>query len=131
MHCISGTVRSNILFGQPYDRERYRQVVKKCALERDFSLLPNGDRTIVGERGASLSGGQKARIGLARACYRKAAIYLLGMKRRINKYWNFSGLKNTMLVRHGVPGYSDTKHINVSVASIPSNSHNFVFAIHF
>lgn len=74
---FTGTVRTNILFGQPYDRERYRLVVKKCALERDFSLLPNGDRTIVGERGASLSGGQKARIGLARACYRKASIYLL------------------------------------------------------
>lgn len=53
---FTGTVRSNILFGQVYDRERYRTVVKKCALERDFSLLPNGDRTIVGERGASLSG---------------------------------------------------------------------------
>lgn len=74
---FTGTVRSNILFGQMYDRERYRQVVRKCALERDFALLPHGDRTVVGERGASLSGGQKARIGLARACYRKAAVYLL------------------------------------------------------
>lgn len=74
---FTGTVRSNILFGEEYDRERYRRVIKKCALERDLSLLPNGDQTIVGERGASLSGGQKARIGLARACYREAAIYLL------------------------------------------------------
>lgn len=65
------------MFGQPYDRERYRQVVRKCALERDFALLPHGDRTICGERGASLSGGQRARVGLARACYRKASIYLL------------------------------------------------------
>lgn len=74
---FSGTVRTNILFGQEMNRERYRQVVKKCALERDFALLPNGDKTIVGERGQSLSGGQKARISLARACYRNAAIYLL------------------------------------------------------
>lgn len=74
---FTGTVRQNILFGLPMDKSRYRQVVKKCALERDFELLPYGDKTIVGERGASLSGGQKARIALARAVYRKADIYLL------------------------------------------------------
>lgn len=74
---FSGSVRTNILFGQEMNRERYRLVIKKCALERDFALLPNGDKTIVGERGQSLSGGQKARISLARACYRNAAIYLL------------------------------------------------------
>lgn len=59
------------------DRKRYNYVCKKCALERDFELLEFGDKTIVGERGQSLSGGQKARISLARACYRDAAIYLL------------------------------------------------------
>lgn len=74
---FSGTVRSNILFGQSMNEERYWKVVKKCALERDFTLLPYGDNTIVGERGQSLSGGQKARISLARACYREAEIYLL------------------------------------------------------
>ncbi|XP_019893676.2 probable multidrug resistance-associated protein lethal(2)03659 [Musca domestica] len=74
---FTGTVRQNILFGLPMDRQRYRTVVKKCALERDFELLPFGDKTIVGERGASLSGGQKARINLARAVYRKADVYLL------------------------------------------------------
>ncbi|XP_017132505.1 probable multidrug resistance-associated protein lethal(2)03659 [Drosophila elegans] len=74
---FSGTVRQNILFGQPMDRRRYAKVVKKCALERDFELLPFKDKTIVGERGASLSGGQKARISLARAVYRETAIYLL------------------------------------------------------
>ncbi|XP_037815936.1 probable multidrug resistance-associated protein lethal(2)03659 [Lucilia sericata] len=74
---FTGTVRQNILFGLPMDKKRYNMTVKKCALERDFELLPYGDRTIVGERGASLSGGQKARINLARAVYRKADIYLL------------------------------------------------------
>ncbi|EDW63702.2 probable multidrug resistance-associated protein lethal(2)03659 [Drosophila virilis] len=74
---FTGTVRQNILFGQAMDKRRYAQVVKNCALERDFELLPYGDKTIVGERGASLSGGQKARISLARAVYRQSAIYLL------------------------------------------------------
>ncbi|XP_044727627.1 ATP-binding cassette sub-family C member 4-like isoform X2 [Chrysoperla carnea] len=74
---FAGTVRSNILFGEPMDRRRYREVVKRCALERDFTLLPYGDKTIVGERGVSLSGGQRARINLARAVYREADIYLL------------------------------------------------------
>ncbi|XP_034486468.1 probable multidrug resistance-associated protein lethal(2)03659 [Drosophila innubila] len=74
---FTGTVRENILFGLTLDKHRYRTVVKKCALERDFELLPHGDKTIVGERGASLSGGQKARISLARAVYRRADIYLL------------------------------------------------------
>ncbi|KAM3966803.1 ATP-binding cassette subfamily C member 4-like [Aphomia sociella] len=71
------TVRQNILFGQPYDSARYKKVVTACALLRDFEQLPSGDATMVGERGASLSGGQRARIGLARACYRQANIYLL------------------------------------------------------
>ncbi|EDW59850.1 probable multidrug resistance-associated protein lethal(2)03659 [Drosophila virilis] len=74
---FTGTVRENILFGLTLDKNRYRTVVKKCALERDFELLPQGDKTIVGERGASLSGGQKARISLARSVYRRADIYLL------------------------------------------------------
>ncbi|KAJ0181195.1 hypothetical protein K1T71_003280 [Dendrolimus kikuchii] len=71
------TIRENILFGLPYDKIRYKKVVTACALLRDFEQLPAGDATLVGERGISLSGGQRARIGLARACYRQADIYLL------------------------------------------------------
>lgn len=48
-----------------------------CALERDFELFPYGDGTIVGERGVSLSGGQRARVNLARAIYKRADVYLL------------------------------------------------------
>ncbi|KAH8365091.1 hypothetical protein KR084_001279, partial [Drosophila pseudotakahashii] len=74
---FSGTVRQNILFGQPMDHQRYAEVVTNCALDRDFELLPFKDNTVVGDRGSSLSGGQRARISLARAVYRKASIYLL------------------------------------------------------
>lgn len=59
---FAASVRQNILFGKKYDRERYNAVVKTCALVRDFEQFEDGDLTIVGERGASLSGGQKARI---------------------------------------------------------------------
>lgn len=74
---FAGTVRQNILFGQPKEKDRYDAVVKACALLRDFEQLPNGDKTIIGERGAALSGGQKARISLARAVYRRADIFLM------------------------------------------------------
>lgn len=74
---FSASVRQNILFGQEMDRYRYEKVIKRCALERDLELFPSRDKTIVGERGASLSGGQKARINLARAVYREASVYLL------------------------------------------------------
>lgn len=74
---FSGSIRQNILFGEAMDKERYKTVIKACSLSRDIELWPDGDKTVVGERGMSLSGGQKARINLARAVYRKADIYLL------------------------------------------------------
>ncbi|XP_007942203.1 ATP-binding cassette sub-family C member 4 [Orycteropus afer afer] len=74
---FSGTVRSNILFGKKYEKERYEKVIKACALKKDLQLLEDGDLTVIGDRGATLSGGQKARINLARAVYQDADIYLL------------------------------------------------------
>ncbi|XP_053679919.1 ATP-binding cassette sub-family C member 4-like [Anopheles nili] len=74
---FTGTLRQNVLFGKQLDQYRYRQVLKVCALQPDLAHLPAGDLTIIGERGVSLSGGQKARICLARAVYRKADVYLL------------------------------------------------------
>lgn len=74
---FGASVRQNIIFGQKFERQRYQKVVKVCALQKDFKQFPQGDQTIVGERGSSLSGGQKARINLARAVYRQADVYLL------------------------------------------------------
>ncbi|XP_014296340.1 probable multidrug resistance-associated protein lethal(2)03659 [Microplitis demolitor] len=74
---FASSVRQNILFGRPWDARKYDKVVKVCQLKRDFSLFPYGDKTIVGERGVSLSGGQRARINLARAVYSDAPIFLL------------------------------------------------------
>ena len=68
--CCTGSVRENILFGHPYNKKKYMRVVEACALEHDFATWPYGDRTLVGEKGVALSGGQKARVTLARAIYR-------------------------------------------------------------
>ena len=72
-----GTIRENILFGLPYNVEWYLQTVKACQLEKDFMVLPQGDLSRIGEHGATVSGGQRTRIALARAVYSKADIYLL------------------------------------------------------
>lgn len=63
---FAASIRQNITFGSQFDRRRYDAVVKACALLADFSQLPFGDLTLVGERGSSLSGGQRARVNLAR-----------------------------------------------------------------
>ncbi|VVT56873.1 uncharacterized protein SAPINGB_P005360 [Magnusiomyces paraingens] len=73
----NATVRDNITFGQPFDKDWYNKVITSCSLIRDFDILPAGDQTEVGERGITLSGGQKARINLARAVYNFPDIILL------------------------------------------------------
>lgn len=74
---FEGSIRSNIIFIEEFDESRYNEVIKACGLERDMELFEFGDKTIVGERGISLSGGQKARVNLARAVYKSADVYLL------------------------------------------------------
>ncbi|KAI0635675.1 P-loop containing nucleoside triphosphate hydrolase protein [Trametes polyzona] len=72
----NATVRDNILFGRPFEEERYWKAVHDACLEADLELLPNGDLTEVGERGISLSGGQKQRINICRAIYVGADIQI-------------------------------------------------------
>ncbi|XP_029417476.1 multidrug resistance-associated protein 7 isoform X2 [Nannospalax galili] len=71
------TIRDNILFGKAFDAQLYREVLEACALNDDLSILPAGDQTEVGEKGVTLSGGQRARIALARAVYQEKTLYLL------------------------------------------------------
>ncbi|RAK76861.1 ABC bile acid transporter [Aspergillus fijiensis CBS 313.89] len=73
----AGTIRDNILFGLPYQQARYQRVLFACALMQDLDLLDDRDLTEIGPSGVNLSGGQKVRIGLARALYSRAGILLL------------------------------------------------------
>uniref|UniRef100_A0A8C5EN82 Cystic fibrosis transmembrane conductance regulator n=1 Tax=Gouania willdenowi TaxID=441366 RepID=A0A8C5EN82_GOUWI len=74
---MPGTIRDNILFGLTYDEYRYTSIIKACQLEEDFALLPEKDKTLLLEGGVTLSGGQRARLVLARAVYKDADVYLL------------------------------------------------------
>lgn len=64
------------MFNQPLDLNRYQKVIEACQLTRDLEILPAGDNTEIGEKGINLSGGQKARIGLARSVYQDQDILL-------------------------------------------------------
>ncbi|KAJ1932293.1 hypothetical protein FBU59_006423, partial [Linderina macrospora] len=74
---INATLRDNILFGKKFDQAFYDKVLDACALRADIEMLAGGDMTEIGEKGINLSGGQKARISLARAVYSRADVYLL------------------------------------------------------
>ena len=74
---FSGTIRENILFGEQYEEWKYNRVIEACALTEDIEKFPDCDQTIVGERGVVLSGGQRARVSLARAVYAEGELYLL------------------------------------------------------
>ncbi|RXW22412.1 hypothetical protein EST38_g3441 [Candolleomyces aberdarensis] len=73
----NATLRDNILFGQPEDEARLRDIIRACSLNHDISTLPHGELTEIGEKGINLSGGQKARVSLARAAYSNSDIVLL------------------------------------------------------
>ncbi len=111
----SGSVRDNILFGRPFDPIRYAQVLEGCALGPDLAVLPAGDATEIGEKGVTISGGQKARVALARAVYANTEVYLLddplaAVDAHVGKHIfervlgprGLLGGKTRLLVTHGV-----------------------------
>ncbi|GAB9477968.1 Abc transporter c family member 5, partial [Globisporangium polare] len=71
------TIRDNILFGNAFSQAKYQRVLDACGLLPDLAQLPGGDATEIGEKGVNLSGGQKARVCLARACYSDADLFIL------------------------------------------------------
>ncbi|KAI0717016.1 multidrug resistance-associated ABC transporter [Earliella scabrosa] len=73
----NASIRDNILFDLPYIEERYKKTLEACALLSDLDILEDGDQSEIGERGVNLSGGQKARVSLARAVYSRASILFL------------------------------------------------------
>lgn len=121
---FEGSIRSNILFTESYDEKRYLEVVSVCGLTKDFEIFEHGDHTLVGERGISLSGGQKARINLARAVYKQADIYLLddplsAVDSHVGKnifkecILKFLKLKTVLLVTHQIQHLSKMENILV------------------
>ena len=74
---MNATVKNNILFGNEFNQKKYQDAIKYSCLQSDLDILINKDETEIGEKGINLSGGQKARVSLARALYRNSDIYLL------------------------------------------------------
>ncbi|KAF9358684.1 hypothetical protein BGX34_008810, partial [Mortierella sp. NVP85] len=121
---INATVRDNIIFGKPFDQERYDRVLSASGLLPDLEILAAGDMTEIGERGINLSGGQKQRVSLARAAYQDADVYLLddplsAVDAHVDQHlWeNLIGpqgmlkAKTRLLITHGIHHLSEVDHI--------------------
>ena len=74
---VNETVKNNILFGKPYDEKKYKEIIDVCSLKDDLKMLQGGDECEIGDRGINVSGGQKARISLARCCYSDSDIVVM------------------------------------------------------
>jgi len=133
---FAGTFRESILFGKSYNEEFYSKVIKACNLESDLALFPLGDMSMIGERGNNLSGGQKARLALARAVYADTDIYLLddplsAVDAKVAKsIYNETILgllasKTVILVTHQVHFVKDAENIIVMNGGTVEGSGNF------
>lgn len=72
----NATLKDNIIFGHPFEEKKYKECVKFSGLVDDLKILKDGDETVIGDKGINLSGGQKVRVGLARALYNATDLYL-------------------------------------------------------
>ncbi|KAG0343682.1 Canalicular multispecific organic anion transporter 2 [Podila humilis] len=123
---INASLKDNILFGRELNQDRYESIVAAAGLAQDFTTLPAGDLTEIGERGINLSGGQKQRVSLARAAYQDADVYLLddplsAVDAHVDQHlWlnliGPNGLlkdKTRLLVTHGIHHLSEADQIIV------------------
>ena len=110
---LNKSIKDNILFGLEYNEDRYKETIKICQLRRDLEILPGGDLTEIGEKGINLSGGQKARVGLARAVYSDRDLILMddpisaldaNVKKKIfkNVFMRKFAKKTRILVTHAI-----------------------------
>ncbi|KAJ2702351.1 hypothetical protein FB645_004313 [Coemansia sp. IMI 203386] len=74
---MNDTLRANIVFGREFEKEFFWKVINACALTEDLRSWPDSDLTVIGDRGINISGGQRARVALARAVYSQSDIYIL------------------------------------------------------
>ncbi|KAJ2082698.1 hypothetical protein H4R24_001366 [Coemansia sp. RSA 988] len=116
---LNATLRENILFGNDYDQEFYYKIISACALQQDIDALPAGDLTEVGERGITLSGGQKMRVALARAVYSRADVYffddpLAAIDAHVGQhiFANVLGTQGILQSRARILITNDTQHLN-------------------
>lgn len=115
-------MRENIVYNLPFDYEKYVDAIQYCELENDLETLKAGDQTEIGEKGVNLSGGQKARLGLARAVYADKDIYLMDdpisaldahVRKQIinNVYFGVLRDRTRILVTHAIDFLSKADHI--------------------
>ena len=115
-------MRENIVYNLPFDCEKYVDAIQYCELENDLETLKAGDQTEIGEKGVNLSGGQKARLGLARAVYADKDIYLMDdpisaldahVRKQIinNVYFGVLRDRTRILVTHAIDFLSKADHI--------------------
>ncbi|CAF4718803.1 unnamed protein product [Rotaria sp. Silwood1] len=121
---FSSSVKNNILFGKKYNYKLFQSVVHATALDIDFVQLSHGENTLVGDQGVMLSGGQKARVNMARALYHDADIYLLddplsAVDAKVSKHLFDKSIKNYLrnkiciLVTHQIQFLQDATKIIV------------------
>ena len=129
---MNGTIRDNIIFYGQYKEEKYNQVINACQLDKDFENLKHGDLTEIGSTGNNISGGQRARISLARAVYKDADIYIfddpipsvdsyVSIKIFYQAIINLLKNKTRIFVTH------DTRYLNVSSRIIYMNNFQIEF----